>query len=222
MSNPAKYLAEFFERDAKDMNGEPFSRLYLATLRIDEELEALAKANVQTKPFASLTDEIRAAIGSVAGDTLGPLRVQNERTRYGSCQLDPRSISLLLLLAEKIDLADFATEDAVSQIGYLLAELKKATTEDESLDPQLRLFIARAILAVEKELDEFQLTGDFNLKDALLHLIGLMRVAETVSSQPARWTTVWESWGIPIVQGLIVSIPQLALGMGQLFPPIEK
>lgn len=121
-------------------------------------------------------------------------------------------MSLLDLAIERTQVAGQMTPERNDSIRTLLAVVKAQISKDESLDPQLRLFVARALLGVESALDEYDATGEFKLREALVTLFGLLRAAEAASSEPKPWRDAWEKYGVPATAGLIASLPQVAIG----------
>ncbi|MCI2959132.1 hypothetical protein MN032_15685 [Agromyces atrinae] len=209
MSNAAQYLYSFFTSD--NQSGTSFRELYQATCDLEDELKSLSRLGGTIAPLLEMIPRLREPLAQ----TYDP-----ERDRVltaGRIRVDPRDLGLLEIAIEKTSLTAEMSAEREQTLKSLLAAVRALVTSDDTLDPKLRLFIAQAVHAVERALDQYEITGEFVLRDALLQLFGLIQTAENNSDEPAKWKAAWEEYRVPVTSGLIASIPQLGLAAGSLF-----
>ncbi|WP_454113747.1 hypothetical protein [Microbacterium maritypicum] len=204
MTSAAQYLLDFFTGTEQKRS---FRVLYDATCELEDELTALALLGTKVQPYLDLIPRIRGVLNQNADSELSEM----VNTRNGPIRLESRDAALLELAVERTAMSSEMNPDREETLRELFAEVRRLVTKDETLDPQLRLFIVRAILAAENSLDEYSITGEFSLREALVYLFGLLRTAEASSGEPSKWHDAWEKYGVPAAAGLIASIPQLAL-----------
>lgn len=211
MTSAAKYLYDFFTADPQTRTS--FRQLIEATNELEDELQALSTAGVKVQPFLRLLPRLRSEFYSHADQELKTVGPRTAGLSVGHpARLDERDLALLELAIEKTALAaSEMNSQREENMRSLLDAVSKMVVSDESLDPQLRLFIARALVSVRNALDEYEITGEFRLREALLSLFGLLSTAEAQSDDATGWRKVWEKYGVPATAGLIASIPQMAL-----------
>lgn len=214
MTSAAQYLLDFFKA-SNEQEGASFRRLYAASCELEDELKALADIGGRVQPYLDLIPRLRIALEQQARSDLSTMSTSAAGgKRYA--RIDERDLALLELAIERTELKSDMTPEREKTLRELLAAVREIVTSDESLDPQMRLFIVRAIVATENALDEYSITGEFVLRDALLNLFGLLHTAEATSDDPKRWRAAWEKYGVPATAGLIASVPQIALSGGAL------
>lgn len=211
MTGAALYLHDFFVAQ-KGQNGRAFRPLYVATCELEDQLLALATVGGRVQAFLDLIPRLREVLNQHCDAEL-----QTMHTPGGAAiRLDDRDLSLLDLAIERTELDSAMTAEQEQTLRGLLDAVRDLVSEDETLDPQLRLFIVRAAASVKLAVDEYELTGDFVLRDAMLRLFGLLRTAEETSEAPKKWRDAWQKYGVPATAGLIASVPQMALTSAQI------
>ncbi|WP_311257168.1 hypothetical protein [Microbacterium sp. WCS2018Hpa-9] len=211
MTGAAQYLHDFFVAQ-KGQNGRAFRPLYLATCELEDQLHALATVGGRVQAFLDLVPRIREVLNQYCDQELGMMSAVGGP----GIRLDDRDLSLLDLAIERTELDSPMSADREQTLRGLLDAVRDLVSEDETLDPQLRLFIVRAAAGVKIAVDDYEITGDFILRDALLRLFGLLRAAEETSESPTRWKDAWQKYGVPATAGLIASVPQIALTSAQI------
>lgn len=220
MSNPAKYLLEFLSSPGSEQQGAEFAPLFAATVEMESQLKVLAESGYSVVPFSGLARAIRTVLNSASTDDLATLIVPSSEAPV--CTLTQSEMYLLQLASERLEVDEVFDEARVKNLEDLLAWVTETVREDEGLDAHLALFITQTISAIRAELADFSITREFALRDAVIRLFGLIRAAEGASKDPSRWRDGWEKWGVPITQGLIVSLPQLAMSVPQLLKSIGQ
>lgn len=211
MTGAALYLHDFFVAQM-GQNGRAFRPLYVATCDLEDQLLALAAVGGRVQAFLDLIPRLRHVLNQNCDGDL-----QQMRTSGGApIRLDDRDLSLLDLAIERTELDSSMTAAREQTLRDLLDAVRDLVSGDETLDPQLRLFIIRAAASVKLAVDEYDVTGDFVLRDAMLRLFGLLRTAEESSDSPKKWRDAWEKYGVPATAGLIASVPQIALTSAQI------
>ena len=212
MTSAAQFLYDFFTAKGQAQNGRDFRALYAATNELEDELNALALVGGNVKSFLALIPRIRKRLSLRANAELSKIVLPvTPGSTPSAITLEEADLGLLDLAIERTQMAGTLTPERNESIRELIAAVKEQVANDETLDPQLRLFIARALLGVEAALVEYDTTGEFKLRDALVTLFGLLRAAEATSEKPAAWREAWDKYGVPAAAGLIASIPQIAL-----------
>lgn len=212
MTSAAQYLYDFFMAKGEAQNRRAFRPLIEATFELEDELKSIALIGGNVKRFLALIPRIRTTLNGRANDDMSRILCrQAPGSPSQQITLADADIGLLDLAIERTAMAGTMTTERDESIRSLIAVVKEQVAKDETLDPQLRLFIARALLAVEHALAEYETTGEFKLREALINLFGLLRAAEATSETPSRWKETWDMYGAPVAVGFIASIPQLAL-----------
>lgn len=213
MTSAAQFLHDFFTA-SMEQEGVVFRTLYSASCELEDELRALADIGGKVQPYLDLVPRLRLALEQNVRPDLSTMTTSGPGGVRRFARVDERDLALLELAIERTELKSDMTPEREKTLRELLAAVRELVTSDESLDPQMRLFIVRAIIATENALDEYEITGEFVLRDALLHLFGLLHTAEATSDDPTPWRAAWEKYGVPATAGLIASIPQIALSTG--------
>jgi len=210
MTSAAQFLHDFFTAGAEAQNGRDFRPLFDAVSELEAELKALALTGGNVRSFLELLPRLKAELRDVSNADLTKIRtVMHSGTR--GADLAAAELGLLDLAIERTAMESQMDTTRDESIRSLLAAIEKLVVQDESLDPQLRLFMARALQGVRIALDEYEITGEFKLRESLLTLFGLLRTAEATSEEPKQWKDAWDKYGVPASAGLIASLPQLAL-----------
>ncbi|GAA3342988.1 hypothetical protein GCM10017714_33730 [Curtobacterium pusillum] len=130
---------------------------------------------------------------------------------------DEGDMGMLQLLANEmrafVPVLDAEAQDRISDLVHEVLEAVKA---DDSLPVELREHIATLIIQVEQCLADYEIRGDFALREAVERLLANVRIASDRSNEPDRWSRVWDEFAVPILAGLVVELPSIGLAIAQL------
>lgn len=96
----------------------------------------------------------------------------------------------------------------LKQTSEVLDSIAEELAQDQSLPPELRRHLHMLLSHARHCAEEHELFGDFTLKAAVDRLLVAVGRAASVSSEPSRWTAVWNSYFAPVAVGLSLAAPQ--------------
>ncbi|MGN7968022.1 hypothetical protein [Microbacterium sp. 22296] len=180
--NAATLLNDFFRAERKS-SFDPRSIL-LAVIEVQEHVEVWDSAGVDVEPFADALPIWRAEIYHYLHPETGGFA-----NYAGSGKLSKSDIGLLGWVAERLStVSPESTEESRESIREMVQAARSLLIEDDTIPEKLRLHVTRLLRHVEEALDNFEITGDFLLEDAVERLIGALQFVETSSSKASKWS----------------------------------
>jgi hypothetical protein len=110
------------------------------------------------------------------------------------------------------------TDHGRANLEDLLSDVLETLAADEELTELLRTHLVRVVQQIRDCIEEFGLTGQTDLKQALYDLwISLYAAAgSTTGESSAKWKSFAEKIGYPTVSSVLGSIPGVAVSVLQL------
>jgi hypothetical protein len=179
--NAASLLDSFFRSSNKSIY-DPRSML-LALYEVEEHIEVWEKTGAPVVPFLEALPVWRAEVYHYIDPASGQF------ANYGSSdRITKGDLGVLSWAAERIAVSSpESTEESRQSIRDLVQGARAVLLEDSSIPEKLRLHISRLLHHVEEALDNYEITGDFLLEDAVERLLGALQLVETASSEPGKW-----------------------------------
>jgi len=207
-NNAADLLHAYFT--ASDKRAYKFPPLWAALVEIEANIDAWEEMGQRVTPFRDTVAVFKRELNQSVDTNFDCLDVANSIVDVGD-------LGMLEWISEKLSYTTPHFDEAeLESIRNMLAAIKSAVIGDTTLPDDLRLHIARLIRHVEECVENWEITGDFAVAEALDRLMGAMRIAEAKSSKPETWTGLWDEWVQPVAIGLIASMPQVGLQIGQM------
>lgn len=179
--NAADLLISFFRAKSK----EPFNSraIVLALVEIESHVELWESSGSDVQSFKEAMPVWRGEAFHFIEPTTGNFRTYNETGNLGVGEL-----GLLGWVSERIATSTPKTDGAGREsIRDMVQKARKLLIADNSLPDRLRLHVSRLLRHVEEALDNYDITGEFLLEDAVERLIGALHIVESRSSEPTKW-----------------------------------
>ncbi|WP_447947913.1 hypothetical protein [Microbacterium maritypicum] len=186
--NAASLLDSFFRAD----NKRAFDPRYIvmAVIEIESHVDLWEQAGSNVTPFREALPIWRAEVFHYIDPNDGRFANYGESNNFGTGVL-----GLLGWAAERIASTTPETSEAVrSGIREMVQEARNTLVEDTSLPERLRVHVTRVLRHVEEALDNYDITGEFLLEDALERLLGVLGIVENASKEPSRWQKFREAF----------------------------
>lgn len=196
--NAAALLEAFFRADNKTQF-DPTSVL-LAVFEVEQHVRLWADSAANVAPFVDALPVWRSEVYHY---------IDADNGRFGnyaaSGNLSKGDIGVLSWAAERISVtAPESTPESREAVADLVKAARRLLIEDTTLPQKMRLHVTRLLRHVEEALDNFDITGDFILADAVERLIGAIQLVEVTSEAPSKWTD-FKSQFLPGVAAQIAS-----------------
>lgn len=114
------------------------------------------------------------------------------------------------------ELPKFSDENRES-LRSTFDNIRQTLIDDRSIPASLKRHIHGLLVHASTCLEEYEMTGDFELQKAVDRLLVSVNAAERISSEPSRWQAFKDKLFYPVVVGFAV---ESAVGMAALLPPI--
>lgn len=130
----------------------------------------------------------------------------------GSGATDSTSLDHLENLADRLqDFVPTVKPDGLDQIRDYATKVDEALTEDDSIDPLLKLHARQVVAHLQWCIENYDKVGDFDLQEAIERLASSVLRAAANSTNESRWRTVMDGWVWPFVVNVAAAIPGSAL-----------
>lgn len=209
MNNPAEYMLQFFKCEKRDDGfddgiSEAFKQMHDTQACLDDMLAMNIKRLDTAK---SVMPEIWGKLWASYANALpnGALVSFSMKPRR-EIKLDAAQQQALEIIADKIPENPLAlSDDNNDSLRKFLDDVITAAQDDDTLPKDLRMFIIRLAHEALRNLDEYEAGNDFELKDAIQKLFGLLYVAETQTSKPGIWEKLKTTIAKPFAGALITA-----------------
>lgn len=207
MDNPAEYMLQFFNCEEREEGFDDGISMAFWQMRATELcLEDLISMHFKRLDTSkSVLPGIWKLLWSTYAqpDNYGGF-TNFEMHPVRGLQLDAAQQQALERIADKTPIQPMkVSADNTQSLNDLLEKVIKAARDDDSLPTDLRLFIIRVSSEVRRNLNEFEVGNDFELKDALQKLFGVLYVAETQTTNAGIWEKIKSSLMKPFIAGLL-------------------
>ena len=227
MDNPAEYMLQFFNcEEREDGFDDNISKAFGQMHDTETCLNDLLSMNVRRLDTAKsvmpgIWEKLWASYANAQGN--GALVSFDMKPRR-ELTLDAAQRQALETIADKTPALPMKpSPDNIQSVGDFLDEAIKAVREDDTLLDDLRLFIMRLTYEARRNLDEYAAGNDFELREAIQKLFGLLYVAETQTSKPGIWEKLKSAAVKPFVAALLAeAAKQVASGTAQAFLQITS
>lgn len=209
MDNPAEYMLQFFKCEERE-NGfddgisEAFKQMHDTQACLDNLLAMNVKRLDSTeKVMPGIWEKLWATYANVQpGGGLVSFSMKPRR----DIELNMAQQQALEKIADKIPENPLAlSDDNNDSLRQFLDDVITAAQDDDTLPKDLRMFIIRLAHEALRNLDEYEAGNDFELKDAIQKLFGLLYVAETQTSKPGIWEKLKTTIAKPFAGALITA-----------------
>ncbi|MBT1633508.1 hypothetical protein NYQ35_02405 [Curtobacterium flaccumfaciens pv. flaccumfaciens] len=210
-NNPAELLLNYFNTTVQQARQAYTPRILFNALGECEDV--LKTWDRLGKPVSAYTGAIPRWSEAIAMSWNAAMTYPNPH----ASKPDEGDMGMLLLLANEMRaFVPELTAEKQDEVSDLIHKVLAALKDDTSLPPELRAHIATLIIQVEQCIAEYEIRGDFALRDAVERLIANIRLAEQRSDDPAKWERLWDEYAKPVILGLLVEIPTIGLAIAQL------
>ena len=210
MDNPAEYMLQFFNcEEREDGFDDNISKAFGQMHDTETCLNDLLSMNVRRLDTAKsvmpgIWEKLWASYANAQGN--GALVSFDMKPRR-ELTLDAAQRQALETIADKTPALPMKpSPDNIQSVGDFLDEAIKAVREDDTLPD-----------------DEYAAGNDFELREAIQKLFGLLYVAETQTSKPGIWEKLKSAAVKPFVAALLAeAAKQVASGTAQAFLQITS
>lgn len=216
MDNSAEYLLQFFEVEEREENFDDSApQAFRRMCETQNDLDNLIAMGVKR---LETTKKIMPSIWSAVWGSFAVLRSDGgygsfTSKRIRKVDLKSEQIQALERIADKSPLLPMGIkDDELQSIRDFLDAAIRAAKEDRTLPDELRLYIIRLAYEAIRNLDECEAGNDFDLKDALQRLFGLLYVAETQTRTPTIWSRLKSVVVKPFVTALVAEAAKQVVG----------
>ena len=218
MANPAQLLLNQFHAwrndqttadKARNMRTQPEAWIQhrVAVRHIDALDEILTEMDAQGKNVAVYRSQLPTWTGIVFGWPYGWGQANSGR-------IDTTALHHLETLAGRLEDYLPAADDAGRERTRALVEAVRAAIEgDDSLPADLRIHLAQMADQLGWCLDRYDITGDFELKNAIDRLLITIGVTAQRSKNGGVWTTIANEFVSPYIVGTAAQITGSAMLM---------
>lgn len=205
MTDPAQLLISYFNASAAEAAKFSFRALYRATNDIEDHCALVAQARGKAPAYVKVLPTVQNALVTYhfhdfeGGNGWAPERIG---------EVSESDLGLLEWASDDFQsLANEVSDEQKEQIVKLVDAVRAAIRDDSTLDDALRVHLLKAVQHISSCLDNYEVTGTFELNTAITELLGLMRIAEETSNAKDAWASAWQTWGKPIAIGIVSSMP---------------
>lgn len=209
--NPAELLHTYFLTDSQGERRPYTPRILLNALgECEDTITAWGRMGKSVAAYEAAIPRWSSSIGlSYNADLSLPT--------LGGTRPDDGDMGILQLLAAEMTTTSPKLEPAeIVEINGLVQQVLKLIKDDDTLPAELAMHLATLLIQVETCVTEYEIRGDFALRDAVERLIANVRLAGERSAEPARWQKLWEDHAKPVLLGLAVEAPAIGLAIAQL------
>lgn len=212
MSNAADIVMNFV-RDAQrgGIPHTPFRTLVSCLGEIEDNIELWYADGTDVEGFRDTVIRYKIQISAAFEDDF------TKANDLKSITIERSDQTVMSWISEKLSDSAFRMDTPThSKIRELLDAASTAVRDDESLPMSLRLFIIRVVRETKVALDEYDLTGDFDLTEAIVRLTGAVSMAKNQSSHPEVWKRVRDQYLFPATVGITASLPPAVIEVAKI------
>lgn len=162
----------------------------MALIEVESHVDLWEEANSNVTPF-------REALPIWRGEVFHYIETKSGKfvNYQATGNLGVGVLGVLSWAAERIaNTTPETSEDARNGIREMVQEVRNTLVEDASLPERLRVHVTRVLRHVEEALDNYEITGEFLLEEALERLLGVLGIVEKASKDPSMWQKFRESF----------------------------
>lgn len=179
--NAADLVDAFLRADNKRMF-DPRS-VVMALMEIESHVDLWEQAGNNVTPFREALPIWRGAVFHYINTADGKFENYQNKPDVGVGVL-----GVLGWASERIASTTPETSEAErNTIRTMVEEARKLLVEDDTIPDRLRVHATRILRHVEEALDNYAITGEFLLEDALERLLGVLGIVENASKEPTKW-----------------------------------
>jgi len=216
-SNEAQYLLEFLQVDP-DTKGTKYDigPATSAMNAVCEQIDVLSSMGKMR--FEGYKRSIPGLWNLVFNAFITP---SSNQSSFDTHRRSKRNIAneLVFLLRDVrdnwINMSITLDENGAASLNELLSEVSDAVMKDKSLPPDMHIFIMRTVSILKINLSTFEVTEQFDFKNAVKDLFSSLHMAEATTSDSRIWEKVKEK-SSSFIRGFIVYVAPLALETAQL------
>jgi hypothetical protein len=218
MANPAQLLLDQFHawrnaqataEKARNMGEQPegWTRHRVAVRHIDALDEILTEMEAQGKKVAVYRKQLPAWTAIAFGYPLG-------WNQANSGKIDATTLHHLETLAGRLeDYLPLADDAGRERTRNLVESVRAAISDDDSVPAELRIHLTQMADQLGWCLDRYEITGDFELKNAIDRLLITIGVTAQRSNNGGIWTKIANEFVSPFIVGTAAQITGSAMLM---------